>query len=350
MPSFLIPARSSRHRTACFALYRSLLRQALRVPLPDDCTTTSPLGPANPIQTLIRNAFRRNKLDTSPRLVVSALKNGYRFLTLLSRAADASTPERASVLTFLRENQARVVAVKARREAENAARISTAPIEGRTPLITRISAAGEPPVYAPTGPPRPLSSFRSGVRKPPTLNATAGVPFLTLKKPQPRFLERVVRQRSRRRTERILKIMEMVVEGMGEAEAEDRWERMVGKMLAEKRRAEGGEGLRTKGVVVDQGSYKQSLQEAVSYSIDVTERERNDLVARGRAMWQIVLAEQEMALQEERERLAREGREGEEPQLRVWKRPVYARNRKGRKQERGGSPEQSQGPGVMKQT
>ncbi|KAK4118511.1 hypothetical protein N657DRAFT_651211 [Parathielavia appendiculata] len=349
MPSFFVPARSSRHRTACFALYRSLLRQGLRVPLPDDLITNSPLGPANPIRTLIRNGFRRNKRDTSHRLVISALKNGYRFLTLLSRAADASTPEHASVLTFLRENQARVVAVKAKREAEAASRISTAPIEGRTPLIKKISAEGEPPVYAPTGPPRPLSSFRSGVRKPPTLAATMGVPFLRLKKPQPRFLERVLRQKSQRRWRRIEKIMEMMWEGLEEAGVEDAWDRMMERLLAEKRRAERKKGLESKGAA-DEGSYKQTLQEALTYSMDVTERERQDLVARAKAMWQIVLAEQEMALLEERERLVREGREGEEPQLRVWKRPVYARNRKGRKQGDEGTSGELRGPKTVQQT
>jgi uncharacterized protein YifE (UPF0438 family) len=302
------------------------------VPLPDDLTTSSPLGPAHPIPTLIRNAFRRNKRDTSPRLVVSALKNGYRYLTLLSRAADPSTPEHASVLTFLRENQARVVDLKAKAEAEAASRISTAPIEGRTPLIKKISAEGEPPVYAPTGPPRPLSSFRSGVRKPPTLAATMGVPFLRLKKPQPRFLERVLRQKSQRRTNRVEKILQMMGEGMEEAGVEDEWERLMWRLMVEQRKNE----RRTKGggdwVERDEGSFRQSMRDAISYAMDVTERERQDLVARGQAMWQIVLAEQEMALQEEKERLAKEGREGEEPKLRVWKRPVYQRNRKGRKQ------------------
>jgi uncharacterized protein YifE (UPF0438 family) len=89
------------------------------------------------------------------------------------------------------------------------------------------------------------------------------------------------------------------------------------------------------------------MSDAITYAMDITERERQDLVARGQAMWQIVLAEQEMALQEEKERLRREGREGEEPQLRVWKRPVYARNRKGRKQ--GGPSGQPKESGTTEQ-
>ncbi|KAH6843226.1 hypothetical protein B0I37DRAFT_384007 [Chaetomium sp. MPI-CAGE-AT-0009] len=319
MPSLFVPARSSRHRTACFALYRSLLRQALRVPLPDELSTASPLGPKNPIQTLVRNAFHRNKRDTSQRLVVSALKNGYRYLTLLSRAADTTSPEHASALTFLRENQARVLDVKAKAAEAAAKRVSTAPIEGRTPLLKRVSADGEAPVYEPAGPPRPLEAFKTGVRKPPTLAATSGVPFLRFWKPQPRFLERVVRQKSQRRAKRVTRMLEMQGgEEMESAVEEDQWERLVAKMLAEQ---DGGRAA----VPTREKTYKQTLCDAISYLSEVVERERVDLVARGEAMWKIVLTEQDMALQEEKDRLVREGREGEEPQVRVWKRPVHKR-------------------------
>lgn len=269
------------------------------------------MGPANPIRTLIRNAFRRNKRDTSPRLVVSALKNGYRFLGLLSRAADTSTPEHASVLAFLRENEARVLAVKAKAAEEAAKRISTAPIPGRTPIITKVSAEGEPPVYAPTGPPRPLSSFKNGVRKPPTLAAATAVPFLRLKKPQPRFLERVIRQTVERRSKKALKIMEMQNDGMIDAIDEDEWEKLVAKMLRENgQQPPGGPNKKEK-------TYRESLSEAMKLTLDSLSKEREDSLARAKAMWQIVLAEQEMAQKEEKERLAKEGKGADEPQHKV---------------------------------
>jgi hypothetical protein len=302
------------------------------VPLPDELSTASPLGPTNPIKTLIRNGFRRNKRDTSPRLIVSALKNGYRYLTLLSRAADPSAPEHASVLAFLRDNQARVLAIREKAAAEAANRISTAPIEGRPTLIKKIPAEGEPPVYAPAGPPRPLSSFASGVRKPPTLGATMGVPFLRLKKPQPRFLERVLRQKSQRKEKRIAKIMEMQAEGIEAAAAEDQWEELVAEMLDQQsRRGKGGKkkvpgkkGERRR----DKSTYRQTLWHAIVDQMQVAENERQDLVARANAMWQIVLAERDMALKEERARLVREGKDPEEAQLRVWARPVWARRKR----------------------
>ncbi len=310
--------------TPGFALYRSLLRLGPRVPLPDTLTTGSPLGPAHPIPTLIRNAFRRNKRDLSPRLVISALKAGYRFLTLLTHATDPSTPEHASALAFLHANQSRVLALQSKTAAERASRVSTAPNPDRTPLLTRTSPAGAPPVYAPTGPPRPLESFPSGVRKPPTLAATSGVAFLRFGKPQPRFLERVVRQRSVRRAARIARMVELEGEGMEDARAEDEWERLVGGLLAKERQPGVGPGER------EEVTYRKSLREAIGYMHDVTETERVDLVARGQAMWKMVLAERELALVEEKERLVREGRPDEEPKLRVWRRPIHSRGPKPR--------------------
>lgn len=315
------------------------------MPLPPDISTASPLNPdTNPIQNLIRNGFRRNRHDTSPRLVVSALKNGYRYLTLFARAADPTSPEHAPVLAFLRENQARVLARRADKEAKKAAAISTAPIEGRTPLLKKVSGEGEPPAYEPTGPPRPLEWFGSGVRKPPTLGHVGGVPFLRLQKPQPRFLERVVRQKSVRRQERLEKMMEMEAGGMEDAAAEDEWERIVERMLEPEGKKE--EGVPS-GRTARETTYQETLKGAIGHLSDVAEKERVDLLARGHALWKMVLAEQELALKEEKQRLEREGRGDEEPQLRDWRRPVYKRHRRtrsdGGKQEQGESAREPKG-------
>ncbi|KAL1840946.1 hypothetical protein VTJ49DRAFT_7605 [Mycothermus thermophilus] len=333
MPSQFFPARSSRHRVACFALYRALLRTAQRVPLPDDLTTSSPLvGPnptQHPIRTLIRNAFRRNRKDTSPRLVVSALKNGYRFLTLLTRAAETSeppNPERASVLAFLRRNQDRVLQIKAQlaAKAEEWKQGSTAPIPDRQTIIKRVSPEGVwPPVYAPAIPVRPLSMFRDGIRRPPVLGHAMGVPFLRFKKPQPRFLERVLRQKAMRRHKRIGIITALQEEGMADAQEEDLWEEQVERLIAEaNKRRKGRVGVGRQERVKREPTYVDSLKEVIWNLVDLTSKEHEDLVARGRAMWQIVLAEREQALEEEKERLERLGRGGEEPKLRDWKRPL----------------------------
>lgn len=74
------PARSSRHRTACFALYRALVRQAVGVPLPDDLQlppSASGRAKTHPVHHLVKRQFRRNADDVSKRLVFAALAAGY---------------------------------------------------------------------------------------------------------------------------------------------------------------------------------------------------------------------------------------------------------------------------------
>ncbi|GAB1315603.1 hypothetical protein MFIFM68171_05813 [Madurella fahalii] len=341
MPSLFVAARSSRHRRACFALYRSLVRQGLRVPLPNDLASGIDKDkPANPIKTLIRNGFRRNKRETSHRLIVSALKNGYRFLNLLSRAADPSAPEHSQVISFIRENNASVLQLREKKALAKANAVSTAPIEGRTPLIKRVSGPDEPPRYEPTGGPRPLETLPRGVRKPPTLNETFGVPFLRFHKPQPRFLERVVRQRSRRRQERIHALFDIQAYDMASARREDEWEWLVDHLQTRGRappfkpfadRTAAADGREWRPAWLRHGhnrngelSFEQSLWDTVVYLSDVTNREREDMAARGRAMWQIVLAEKEQALEEKKRWLSEHGMGHLPPKPTVWRRPVWA--------------------------
>jgi hypothetical protein len=94
------PARSSRHRAACLALYRALVRRALLVPLDDAAAAAEEAAEAdyggdddgggsgggcsgwaarrNPIHELVRRQFRRNANDVSKRLVFAALAAGYK--------------------------------------------------------------------------------------------------------------------------------------------------------------------------------------------------------------------------------------------------------------------------------
>lgn len=78
--STFVPARDSRHRHACFALYRALVREGRRVPLPSDLLGPNASGPhkGHPIPGLIQRQFRRNKGDVSKRLVFVALTAGYK--------------------------------------------------------------------------------------------------------------------------------------------------------------------------------------------------------------------------------------------------------------------------------
>lgn len=221
-----------------------------------------------------------------------------------------------------------------------ASAVSTAPIKERTPLIKRVSGPDEPPRYEPTGGPRPLETLPRGVRKPPTLNDTFGVPFLRFYKPQPRFLERVVRQRSRRRQKRIHALFDIQTGDMELARWEDEWEWLVGQLQKRGKvpgfkpfedrtaRADGKEWrpawLRYGQDRSGERSYEQALWDAVVYLSDVTNREREDMAARGRAMWRIVLAEREQALEEKKRWLSEHGMGHLPPKPTVWRRPVWA--------------------------
>jgi len=90
-PGQFLPRRSGAHRIACMfhcsviilkanlnligiALYRALLIQCPKIPLPDDIQFS---GPVNPIKHFIRKRFKKNAFHASPRIVVPALKTGY---------------------------------------------------------------------------------------------------------------------------------------------------------------------------------------------------------------------------------------------------------------------------------
>ncbi|KAJ1328201.1 hypothetical protein MN608_07537 [Microdochium nivale] len=118
LDKFFIPARSTRHRIAAIALYRALIALASSVPLPPDLTEAwnktqtprrrQPEAPArNPLVELVRRTFKRNRADTSPRIVAPALHAGYRSLELLRDAAKTEgTPSRDQVVGLVREQLA----------------------------------------------------------------------------------------------------------------------------------------------------------------------------------------------------------------------------------------------------
>ena len=292
-----------------FALYRALIRQGLRVPLPDDVATG--LGPINPIKSLIRNGFRRNKHDTSARLVVLALKNGYRFLSLLHDASQTPPrPAHADVVAFLRDNQTRVLAARDHnRAAAEAAAPSPRPNTSRAakpkiPLLTRVreGTRTRPPVYEPTARPLPLAALRGGVRKLPTMDDCMGIPFLRLGKPQSPMLSAVIRSKMNRRQARIERLKALREEGAVDAQDEDMWEELIEKQMPEAAAANRSPGPPAR----KEGTYTASVRQAVwDLSTSLT-MELDDMVARGRAMWKLVEAERGLAKKEARDRKRQE--------------------------------------------
>ncbi|KAK4666208.1 hypothetical protein QC763_405940 [Podospora pseudopauciseta] len=328
MPLFFQPARSSRHRIACLALYKALLRTASLVPLPsitDDpslyippAKPTKPTPP--PIKTIIRNAFRRNKHDVSPRLITSALKNGYNALTLLSSAADPLSSPYTQIVDFLRENKKRVESLRDRRERLLDLEPSNTPIPGTVPVVVKVSKEGEPPRYIPNPArplPRPIEQIPNGIRKPPRLDAAGTVPFLRMQKPQSRVIERIVRIKNRNRAVNTIALSELYREDDERrlrAELEDEWDGKMHQLLP-------------LGKAGGSGGYVRELDEVVGWLGRELNREREDMIARAEAFLEIERVEEEQMKKEDRERVER----GEVTEEEVFKmRTSWRRNKKGR--------------------
>ncbi|KAI2609879.1 uncharacterized protein GGS25DRAFT_520684 [Hypoxylon fragiforme] len=356
MPLFLIPARNSRHRIACFALYRNLLQQATRIHLPEDLATA--WGPRNPIKHLVRRTFRRNSSDTSPRLVYPALKAGYRILALLHAASTytpptkrpranakpkpTGNPEYDSVIEYLRtrlEERNRSLAAKELHppNSRNPPKPSSAPRPDTVPLFVNVTPAPTPmnphpkPVYATPSRPRPLSELGgSGRRKIPHIDMASDYPFLRIKKPQPAVLSRVLNQKIKTRLQRTDTLREVFEEMMPEAEQEDEWERIVQGMYIEQARERRNNALgeydrnsdppfiddataRREARIIEEdfragNTFRQTVFEHGNiYVQNQLNAERDDLVARADAMRRLI-EEEKRLLVEEREQRAREKR------------------------------------------
>ncbi|OTB09352.1 hypothetical protein M426DRAFT_18002 [Hypoxylon sp. CI-4A] len=324
MPSFFIPARNSRHRIACFALYKALLQQASRIPLPDDLATA--WGPVNPIKSLTRRAFRRNRNDTSPRLVYPALKAGYQILALLRSAAAAATPPSSpsanpsddynSIITFLRARLAersRTLAAKEEHppNSRTPRKPSTAPRPDAVPLLVNVTPAPTPanpnpkPVYATPSRPRPAAELGgSGRRKIPKLDMASDFPLLRLSKPQPGLLSRVLTQKIRRRVARAGSIHSFHEERLPNAELEDAWERSVRALLLEEKNAgTRDEAGRIRDEHRDGNTFRQTVWvHGVVHTGKVLTEERAHQVARADAMRNLIAEETRLAEEEKAQR------------------------------------------------
>ncbi|KAI2470223.1 hypothetical protein F4781DRAFT_186655 [Annulohypoxylon bovei var. microspora] len=308
MPRFLIPARDSRHRIACFALYRALLKEAPSIKLPDNLVRA--WGPGNPIKHLVRRTFRRNIADTSPRLVYSALKVGYQMLALL-RAASPPTQiwarnlNHESIITYLRARlKERNATLEAKERhppnSRNPARQSSAPRPETVPLLVNVTPAPTPEnpnpktVYATPHRPRPASELGgTGRRQVPRLDLAQDFPFLRIKKPQPPILSRVLTQKILRRVKRFDALGAFWEETAPDAEFEDAWDREVALRL--------GQGYSD---VRGGNTYKSTIMEhAIDHLHVKLNEERFDAVARADAMRNLIEEETMLAEQEKVQRI-----------------------------------------------
>ncbi|KAI1307192.1 hypothetical protein F5Y03DRAFT_383936 [Xylaria venustula] len=324
---FLVPARNSRHRIACLALFRALLRLAPQVSLPDDLASGWGAG-KNPIAIHIRRAFRRNVSDTSPRIIYPALSAGYRMLSVLHGAATSPDSEHhASIITFLQsrlEERQRSLANRPPPKPSFDPK-SAAPHPGTLPLLVRVSPPPGPstsqqkPVYATPHRPRPQSELGgTGRRKIPRLDLAGDIPFLRLTKPQPPVLSRVLGQKVRRRAERAEKVTEIKTDMLPDAKLEDEWDAEMARLMLAEKGARGERGPPSKlaasaqwqaihdvgaGLPHDESSHVYTLrQHGIRAIEDMLTSERTNDVARADAMRRLIIQEKALAAEEEAQR------------------------------------------------
>ncbi|KAI8953031.1 hypothetical protein F4801DRAFT_169050 [Xylaria longipes] len=329
----LVPARNSRHRTACLALYRALLRLAPQVSLPDNLATG--WGPGkNPIAIHIHRAFRRNVADTSPRIVHPALSAGYRMLSVLHDAATSpSSAHHASIVTFLESRLAERQRSLANRPPPPTGPKPGAPRPGTLPLLVRVSrapSASNPypkPEYTTPHRPRAQSELGgTGRRKIPRLDLAADYPFLRLTKPQPVLLSRVLRQKLAKRSTQIATLQVLREESLPAAEEEDEWDKAVARLArAETKSSPRSQRLAAKsdydgsaaqlaweekhdvgvGAGKDGRSHVHAVRRfGISDISSTMTRERRDQVARADAMRRLIIREKALAAAEKEQREA----------------------------------------------
>ncbi|KAF2088978.1 hypothetical protein K490DRAFT_14505, partial [Saccharata proteae CBS 121410] len=208
MPRFVVPKRSGAHRVASIALYRALLSQCSRVPLPEEARTV--LG------NITRNKFRRNRDLNSTRLLKYAFIAGYKTLSLLDNAVagDAGSTSRIAQLLaatpdHLRRSPKKTGPKKNRAQSKEAC---------RPPDRKELDAR-----------PRPLEEL-SGVRHVPKIYSANMIPVLRFSKPQPRSISRIINNKVDQRQRRIDLIDELQNHGFEMGSWEDDWDDLLEEM------------------------------------------------------------------------------------------------------------------------
>lgn len=216
------------------------------------------------------------------------------FLSVLKAAQHAPSPDHDSLVAFLREDAA---AAAGRLAASDEPPSPWAPRPGTIPLLTKVeprpgSTSTTAPRYEATLRPLPRAQLTGGVRKLPLLESGNGIPFLRLGKPQSPVLSRVVRQKGARLQKQIAKRKALTEEDLVAAREEDQWDGLMRDLGA---REETAQKARFADPVV------ASIAEARAWLV----ADREDRVARAKAMWDIVVKERALSKKETEERKAR---------------------------------------------
>ncbi|OXV07409.1 hypothetical protein Egran_04829 [Elaphomyces granulatus] len=274
MHKVVVPKRSGIHRFACLALYRALLRKCSRLPL----TVASPVS----VKFLVQYKFRRCRNIQSPSQVINALQAGYEAVDLLHSTSQGNESEIYRLQTLLSEGRSlRLLNASEHRELTNArcnkplSALDKKKAESRR--YQRATAYRHPNAQPILSRPRPVVSGR---RRVPVLVSARGVPFLRIKKPQPKILSDVIRTKLDKRWNRIL-LRDRLQAELLLAKDEDDWDGLVGDETLPSWTSE----------------IRVALEEVIE-KIQGSDQKNKELAE---AMWNVVLSERKLA-EEEAER------------------------------------------------
>ncbi|PMD48249.1 hypothetical protein L207DRAFT_559943 [Hyaloscypha variabilis F] len=287
MPLHIIPRRIFAHRVACKALYRACLTQLPRIPVPNDIPS---YGRVPLLKHLIRKGFKKNIHIISPRLAVQELKRGYAAEELLRNAGNGNGSAITQIQDLLRTTA----------QAKQHSRLVSPPRPPRPQTHNSTIPApfpGAPKVLDI----RPLpASQLAGQRHVPVLTAAGWVPFLRFKKPQSRFLGRVLRDKLKQKLRR-WEGMVRADDAMEVGEAEGLWEGKVARRVRKEIAAAEEKGVSGVEEVEKVERMKKWLEEEGSKFGETKERFYGEVVGNEgekerRSMWAAESARQKFEL------------------------------------------------------
>ncbi|KAG8625795.1 hypothetical protein KVT40_006196 [Elsinoe batatas] len=355
MPRFLVPHKHGPHRIAAISLYRNLLASLSNASIPPEHRTS--------LNSLIRFRFRRNRLNTSHRLLRPLFEHAYAILDTLDLTRSASPAGQAGAKNLLakylaeKRNKTLLERIaweqgdefKRQQEEERKRKESEAPSFTRDPAQGAGWKARPLPfeklkAQASTSPANSTQTRSENdvseqdpqpQRHIPVLFSANKIPVLRFTKPQPRslslFLQSRIDQRQRR-NDRALALSHL----LSAAEGEDLWDDILFRLhgipphdvVTEPRDPP---GQWSKPLVEQYGAtWAAPVQAALKgvYGLLAQEKEKN--MRRAREYVELIDREKEVREVERRERLRERNRRAWERKVGRWKgEGVYEEGRKG---------------------
>ncbi|KAL5365644.1 hypothetical protein BJX96DRAFT_15050 [Aspergillus floccosus] len=274
MHKLVVPKLSGAHRFACLALYRALLRQSAYLP--------SKTPELSTCKWLVQHRFRKYKGIQSPSQVANALRAGYEALDLFHSASLGNQRDINRITTLISENE-RIREQRAIRQRALSKANPPRPLSPRqrqkeeSRRFQEQTARRHPDATSIFSRPRLIVNGR---RKIPVLVNARGVPFLRIKKPQPKNLSGVIRTKLEKRWKRIERRDRLQLQLLF-CKDEDYWDALTTEPGAEQERW------------VDE--VRKGLSE-VNRQIQESDKKNKEI---SEAMWKVVLAERQLAAREQ---------------------------------------------------